>query len=157
MKKLLPLGAIAAGIFILTRYLTGRKTAMENLRVVPQSIAIDSAKSRNTAFSQLFYRVKLNLINNEQQPVIVRRIDLNVFYKNGQIGKITRDADFIVPGRGQQLIEMDATISASDIILSIVDLAQNIRNLSNIEFTINGFVDTDLGRIPVNFKRKVNA
>ena len=157
MKKLLPLGAIAAGIFILTRYLKGRKTAMENLRVVPVSIAIDSARSRDTFFSQLYYRVKLNLINQEQQPVIVREIDLNVNYKGRQIGKIVRDADFIIPGRGQQVIEMDASISASDIITSIVDLARNIRNLSNIEFTINGFVDTDLGRIPVNFKRKINA
>lgn len=157
MKKLLPLGAIAAGIFILTRYLTGRKTAMENLRVVPVSISIDSARSRDTFFSQLYYRVKLNLINQEQQPVIVREIDLNVNYKGRQIGKIVRDADFIVPGRGQQVIEMDASISASDIITSVVDLARNIRNLSNIEFTINGFVDTDLGRIPVNFKRKINA
>lgn len=157
MKKFLPLGAIAAGIFILTRYLTGRKTAMENLRVVPVSIAIDSARSRDTFFSQLYYRVKLNLINQEQQPVIVRMIDLNVGYKGRQIGKIVRDADFIIPGRGQQVIEMDASISASDIITSVVDLARNIRNLSNIEFTINGFVDTDLGRIPVNFKRKINA
>lgn len=157
MKKFLPLGAIAAGIFILTRYLTGRKTAMENLRVVPVSISIDSARSRDTFFSQLYYRVKLNLINQEQQPVIVREIDLNVNYKGRQIGKIVRDADFIVPGRGQQVVEMDASISASDIITSIVDLARNIRNLSNIEFTVNGFVDTDLGRIPVNFKRKINA
>lgn len=157
MKKFLPLGAIAAGIFILTRYLKGRKTAMENLRVVPVSIAIDSARSRDTFFSQLYYRVKLNLINQEQQPVIVREIDLNVNYKGRQIGKIVRDADFIVPGRGQQVIEMDASISASDIITSIVDLARNIKNLSNIEFTVNGFVDTDLGRIPVNFKRKINA
>lgn len=157
MKKFLPLGAIAAGIFILTRYLKGRKTAMENLRVVPVSISIDSARSRDTFFSQLYYRVKLNLINQEQQPVIVREIDLNVNYKGRQIGKIVRDADFIVPGRGQQVIEMDASISASDIITSIVELARNIRNLSNIEFTINGFVDTDLGRIPVNFKRKINA
>jgi len=157
MKKLLPLGAIAAGIFILTRYLKGRKTAMENLRVVPVSIAIDSARSRDTFFSQLYYRVKLNLVNQEQQPVIVREIDLDVNYKGRQIGKIVRDADFIIPGRGQQVIEMDASISASDIITSIVDIARNIRNLSNIEFTVNGFVDTDLGRIPVNFKRKINA
>jgi len=157
MKKLLPLGAIAAGIFILTRYLSGRKTAMENLRVVPVSIAIDSARSRNTFFTQLFYRVKLNLINNEAQPVIVRGIDLNVYYKNNQVGKIIRDQDFIVPGRGAQVVEMEATISASDIITSIVDIAQNIRNLSKIEFTINGFVDTDLGRISVNFKQNINA
>jgi LEA14-like dessication related protein len=157
MKKLLPLGAIAAGIFILTRYLSGRKTAMENLRVVPVSISIDSARSRNTFFTQLFYRVKLNLINNEAQPVIVRGIDLNIFYKSKQVGKIIRDQDFIIPGRGAQIVEMDASISASDIITSIVDIAQNIRNLSKIEFTINGFVDTDLGRIPVNFKRNINA
>jgi hypothetical protein len=157
MKKLLPFGAIAAGIFILTRYLKGRKTAMENLRVVPVSISIDSARSRNTFFTQLFYRVKLNMINNEAQPVIVRGIDLNVFYKNKQIGKIIREPDFIVPGRGQQLVEMEATISASDIITSIVDLAKNIRSLGNIEFTIQGFVDTDLGRINVNFKRSLNA
>lgn len=156
MKKLITFGAIAAGALVVMRYLSGKKSAIENLKIVPISIAIDSQRSRNSFFSRLFYRVKLRLLNQESQPIMVRAMDLTVFYKNNQIGKIIRDQDFIVPGRGTQTVELDAQVEAVSIITSIIELASSIRSSKKIEFRIRGFVETDLGRIPVDFTKNID-
>ena len=152
MKKLLPIAAIGAGVFLVIRYLQGRKTAMENLKITPISIAIDSARS---TFTQLFYRVRLNMINNEAAPIIVRQIDLDVFFRGDQIAKITKDDDFTINPRSQQIVEVIASISTIDIATSIIDLIKNRNAGPSLSFNIRGFVVTDLGRIPVNFTKTV--
>lgn len=158
MKKLIPIGAVVAAVYIISRYLTGRSKAMKNLSIAPVSISIDSEKSRNAFFTQLFYRVKINLINNENQPVIVRGLDLDVIYKNKIIGKITRDSDFTVNARAQKIVELNAAISSSNVITSIVEIFSQFRDGSDKSLTFNivGFIDTDLGSIPVNFTKKLD-
>ena len=158
MKKLIPIGAVVAAFYIISRYLTGRSTAMKNLSINPGSISIDSQKSRDAFFTQLFYRVKINLINNENQPVIVRGLDLDVIYKNKIIGKITRDSDFTVAQRSQKVVELNAAISSSNIITSIVEIFSQFKEGSDKSLTFNivGFIDTDLGAIPVNFTKKLD-
>lgn len=158
MKKLIPIGAVVAAVYIISRYLTGRSKAMKNLSIAPVSISIDSEKSRNAFFTQLFYRVKINLINNENQPVIVRGLDLDVIYKNKIIGKITRDSDFTVNARAQKIVELNAAISSSNVITSIVEIFSQFRDGSDKSLTFNivGFIDTDLGAVPVNFTKKLD-
>jgi len=158
MKKLIPIGAVVAAVYIISRYLTGRSKAMKNLTIAPVSISIDSEKSRNAFFTQLFYKVKINLINNENQPVIVRGLDLDVIYKNKIIGKITRDSDFTDNARAQKIVELNAAISSSNIITSIVEIFSQFRDGSDKSLTFNivGFIDIDLGAIPVNFTKKLD-
>lgn len=154
MKNIIKLGAIAAGAFVVFNYLKGRKKAMENLQFVPLSIAIDSNKSRSTGFASLFYRVKIRLVNQEQQPVIVRSVDLKAYYKGKQVSRIVRDADFIVPSRSRQDIEIEAEIRTSNIVTSIIDILQNFKN-PDITLKIVGTIETDLGSIPVNYSKKL--
>ena len=153
MKKILPIAAIGAGIYLLSRYLMQKKAALQNLKLVPVSIAIDSAKSSATLFSQLFYTVKVRLNNNEAQPVFVRGIDLDVFFRGQQIGKIYRDQDFIVPSRSSQQVNFNTSINTVDVVENVISLIRG--GFKNIEFTIRGTVSTDLGEIPVNFTKKL--
>jgi LEA14-like dessication related protein len=157
MKKLIPIGAVVAAIYIISKYLTGRSTAMKNLSIAPVSISIDTAKSRAANWFQIFYKVKVNLINNEFQPVIVRGLDLDVKYKNKIVSKITRDADFTVAPRAQKIVELNTSLSSTNIITSIVDIFATFRDgEKTISFDIVGFIDTDLGSIPVNFTKKLD-
>lgn len=153
MKKLLPFAAIGAGLLLITRYLTGRKTAMENLQIIPIGIEIDSQK---TNFAQLFYRVRLKLINNEAAPIIVKAIDLNVIYKGKNVAKIIRDDDFSVNARSEQILYINASISTLNVVSSIINLLTN-RDNASLSFTFMGYIETDLGRVPVNFTKSVNA
>lgn len=130
-----------------------KKTALENLKLVPISIAIDSAKSSATLFSQLFYTVKVQLNNNEAQPVYVRGIDLAVFFRGQQIGKIYRDQDFIVPSRSSQQVNLNTSINTYEVVDNIIDLVK--KGFKNIEFTVSGTVSTDLGEIPVRFTKRL--
>jgi hypothetical protein len=154
MKNIIKIGAIAAGAYVVINYLKGRKKAMQNLQFVPLSLAIDSRKSQETGFASLFYKVKIRLINNEQQPVIVRAIDLTAFYKGKQVSRIIRDADFIVPQRGNQTIDLFAEIRTANIVTSIIEILQNLQN-PNITIRIKGTIDTDLGTIPVDYTKKL--
>lgn len=157
MKKLIPIGAVVAAVYIISRYLTGRSKAMKNLTIAPVSISIDTPKSRNANWAQIFYRVKVNLINNEFQPVIVNGLDLDVIYKNKIISKITRDSDFTVNARAQKVVELNTSLSSANIITSIVDIFSSFRDgEKSLEFTIVGFIDTDLGAVPVNFTKKLD-
>lgn len=155
MKDLLKFAGIGTGILLIFNYLKGRKEAMQNLKFVPVSIAIDSEKSAETGFRMLVYKVRIKLINQEMQPVIVRNVDLRVFYQNKIISTIQREQDFIVPSRSSQTIDMVAEIDTGNIIVSIVDLLKNYRSEKGISFTITGNIDTDLGRIPVQFTKKL--
>ncbi len=157
MKKLIPITAVVAAFYIISKYLTGRSTAMKNLSIAPVSISIDTAKSREANWFQIFYKVKVNLINNEFQPVIVRGLDLDVKYKNKIVSKITRDADFTVAPRAQKIVELNTSLSSTNIITSIVDIFATFRDgEKTISFDIVGFIDTDLGSIPVNFTKKLD-
>ena len=155
MKDLLKYGAIGAGIFYLYKYLQGRKEAMQNLKYAPISISIDSKKSAETNFQFLHYRVKIKLINNEFQPVIVRNIDLKVLFEGDEIGQINKEQDFIVPGRGTQTIELLAAINTLNAISSSVQIVFNWRNKKPVNLQIVGYIDTDLGAIPVKFTKKI--
>jgi LEA14-like dessication related protein len=153
MKKILPIAAIGAGIYLAYRFLMQKKSALENLKLVPVSIAIDSSKSSATLFRQLFYTVKVRLNNNESQPVFVRGIDLDVFFRGQQVGKVYRDQDFIVPARSSQQVNLNTSINTFEIIDNIIDLVK--KGFKNIEFTVSGTVSTDLGEIPVRFTKRI--
>jgi hypothetical protein len=55
-------------------------------------------------------------------------------------------------------VELNAAISSSNIITSIVEIFSQFRDGSDKSLTFNivGFIDTDLGAIPVNFTKKLD-
>lgn len=153
MKNLLKIGAISAGALLLLRMVTGRKKSAQNLRAVPVDIAIDGPRSRNTAYSVLYFRVKFNLINDEQAAVNVLGADLDIFYKGKAVGKIVKDQAFTVPGRKSQPVTFLAQISSANVVESLLDI---IQNTGGIFLTIDGTIDTQFGRIPVQFTKKID-
>jgi len=149
-KLLLPLllvGGYAAYIF-----LRNKKAAGENLRFEPVDIAIDSERSRRTLWTRLYYKVKINLVNSEQAAVNVRNVMLNATANGRPLGTLTSTQPFSVPAKGNQIVQLDTSFSifgAASIIINI------IRNRQPLTVNINGYVDTDLGRVNIQFSKEV--
>jgi len=154
MNQLVKFGAIGAGLFLAFRYLAARKKSAKNLRIVPVDIAIDKARSAAEGYSTLYYKVKVNMTNPEQAPVIVRGIDLDVIVKGKQVAKLIKDDPFTVPGRKTLRATLNGSIQIGGVVTTILDLIQNTNK--PLAFTLDGFVDTDLGRIPVQFTKNLS-
>ena len=149
MKNKLPLILTALGGAYLVFYLRRKAAAGANLQFIPLDIAIDS---RRSGLFRIYYSVKLRLINNENANVNIRGINLKAFIDNKFVGDIVNNASFNVPAKGTTDIKLDTSISTGSVARLIF---QAITDGINFSMNISGFVDTDLGRVNVNFTKQV--
>jgi LEA14-like dessication related protein len=151
MKNILFLGGAAAALLY---FLRQKRAAGENLRVEPVDIAIDSARSSSSFWTRIYYNVKLKLINTESASVNVSGINLNVLVNNTPFGSINNTTGFIVNAGSERVVNLEASFSSLGVIQAIRDL---ISDGLKFNVVVTGYVDTDLGRIAVNFSKNVGA
>ena len=149
MKNKIPLLLTLLGGAGLIFWLRRKAQAGANLQFIPLDIAIDSQRS---GLFRIYYSVKLRLINNETANVNIRGINLKAFIDDKFVGDIVNNASFNVPAKGTTDIKLDTSISTGSIARLIFDA---ITDGINFSMNINGFVDTDLGRVNVNFTKQV--
>lgn len=151
MKNLLWIGGAAAALLY---FLKQKRAAGENLRVEPVDIAIDSQRSASSFWTRIYYNVKLKLINAERASVNVSGINLNIFVNNTPFGSINNTTGFVVNGGSERIVNLEASFSSLGVIEAIRDLiADGIR----FNVVVSGYVDTDLGRIQVQFSKNIGA
>ena len=151
MKNILFLGGAAAALIY---FLRQKRAAGENLRVEPVDIAIDSARSSSSFWTRIYYNVKLKLINAEKASVNVSAINLNVLVNNTPFGSINNTTGFIVNAGSEKIVNLEASFSSLGIIEAIRDL---ISDGLKFNVTVSGYVDTDLGRIQVQFSKNIGG
>lgn len=151
MKNILFLGGAAAALLY---FLRQKRAAGENLRVEPVDIAIDSARSSSSFWTRIYYNVKLKLINTESASVNVSGINLNVLVNNTPFGSINNTTGFIVNAGSERVVNLEASFSSLGVIQAIRDL---IADGLKFNVVVSGYVDTDLGRIAVNFSKNIGA
>jgi LEA14-like dessication related protein len=151
MKNILFLGGAAAALLY---FLRQKRAAGENLRVEPVDISIDSARSSSSFWTRIYYNVKLKLINTESASVNVSGINLNVLVNNTPFGSINNTTGFIVNAGSERVVNLEASFSSLGVIQAIRDL---ISDGLKFNVVVSGYVDTDLGRIAVNFSKNVGA
>jgi hypothetical protein len=153
MKKsnlLLPIVLIGGALAYL--FIRNKKAAGENLRFEPVDIQIDTPRSRASLFTRLYYKVKINLINNEQAAVNVRNVLLNATANGGPLGTLTSSQPFSVPAKGNQVVELQTSFNIFGAALIIKNILINRQPLT---VNITGYVDTDLGRVNITFNKEV--
>lgn len=151
MKNLLWIGGAAAALLY---FLRQKRAAGENLRVEPVDIAIDSQRSASSFWTRIYYNVKLKLINAERASVNISGINLNVFVNNTPFGSINNTTGFIVNAGSERIVNLEASFSSLGVIEAIRDLiADGIR----FNVVVSGYVDTDLGRIKVQFSKNIGG
>lgn len=151
MKNLLYLGGAAAALYYFLRM---KRAAGENLRIEPVDVSIDTARSSQSFYTRIYYRVKLKLVNVEAASVNVAAINLNVSVNGTPFGSINSTEKFIVAAGSEKIVNLDASFSSLGVIQAIRDL---ISEGLNFKVDVAGYVDTDLGRIAVNFSKNISA
>jgi LEA14-like dessication related protein len=147
MKNLLFAGgAVAALIYFLRQ----KKAAGQNLKIQPLDIAIDTARSRQSRWLNIFYNLKLKLINTENASVNVSNITFDVFINNIRVGNVNRKDKFVVKAQSEQIVNIESSINTIGIANLILNL---IQEGFKFDIKIAGFVDTDLGRLNLNFSK----
>jgi len=148
MKKYLPLYLLGAGAY-LVYFLKNKARAGANLKYVPIDIAIDLKRSN---LLNIVYTVKIKLINSENASIVVNNINLNVVVEGIDFGNLSKTEDFRVDAQSEKIISFDASFSS---IGALGLIRKIIQQGLNLEVSVNGFIDTDLGRVNVDFKKKV--
>lgn len=150
MKKYFPIITLAAAAYGVIFWLRRKAAAGQNLRYEPVDVAIDLQRIKASLFTRIYYKVKLNLINDESVSVNVKSVNLNVAVGGRPFGSIVKNELFSVPARSSQVITLDASFSSLSAIALIKDIIlQGFQD----PIIVNGFIQTDLGRVNVNFTK----
>ncbi len=150
MKNILPIAAVLGAGAYLVFFLKNKARAGANLQYVPVDIAINLKKS---SLLNIAYTVKIKLINSENASIVVKNINLNVDVEGNDFGNITKTEDFTVAAQSEKIISFDANFSTVGALRLI---RQIIQEGLNLDVTVTGFIDTDLGRVTVNYKKKIS-
>lgn len=150
MKNYYPIIALTAAAYGIIYWLRKKAAAGSNLRYEPVDIAIDLERIKQSLFTRIYYKVKLNLINDESVSVNVRSINLNVRIGDRPFGTIVKTDPFSVPARSNQVITLSTSFSSLSAIALIKDI---ITEGFNDPIIVNGYIQTDLGRLIVDFSK----
>lgn len=152
IKKYLPVAALVTGGLLLFRFLRGKMEAGQNLKYEPIGVNIDTARSAANNFYRIYYSVRIRLVNDYQQNVNVKALNLEASSNGRPVGTLTSTTEFTVPAMNSKTIELTASIATAGVIQTVIDA---IRDGFNIPVNITGFINTDLGRINVNFNKNI--
>ena len=151
MKKYLPIYLVAAAGYLIY-FLRNKATAGANLKYEPLDIAIDIEKTKQSFFTKIFYNVKLKLINSENASINVNNVNLDVSVEGTNFGNINKTEDFIVPAQSYKIVVFQASFFSLSAIMLIKKI---IKEGLNINVSVTGFINTDLGRVNVEFNKNI--
>ena len=154
MKKILPIAAVLGVGAILLNYLKRKATAGENLKFELAKVTIDTEKTKQARFLRIFYDITLNLINQENASINVRNVFLNIVINGKNIGTIEKDLNFDVPANETKSVMFKASFLTLGALLLVRDLI--LKGLKG-NINISGYIDTDLGRVNIDFNKEIGG
>jgi hypothetical protein len=151
-NQILPVALLLGSGYAIFRWLRNKQDAGANLRYEPIDIAIDTERSRAANFFQIYYNVKIRLINDGRASVVVRDIDLVASAGNTKISNITSSTQFSIPANSAKVIQLTAAISTAGVITTVLNI---IEDGFNFPLTVTGEILTDLGTLNVSFTKVI--
>lgn len=149
----MPLYILGAGAYLLY-FLKNKAKAGANLKYEPVDVAIDLEKTKQSLFTKIYYNVKIKLINSENASINVKNVDLDVSVEGTNFGNLSKTEDFIVPAQSNKIIVFQASFSSLGALSLVKKIIQQGLTLN---VSVTGYIDTDLGRIEVDYKKKING
>jgi LEA14-like dessication related protein len=154
MKKILPIAAIIGAGALLINFLKRKAAAGQNLKFELLKVSIDTVRTKQARLLKIFYDVTINMINVENASVVVNNINLNVTVNGKNLGNLEQTLNFSVPAQSTKAILLKASFNTLGALSLVKDI---ILNGINFTVNINGFIDTDLGRVNVNFDKQIGG
>lgn len=150
MKKYFPIITLAAAAYGVIFWLRKKAAAGQNLRYEPVDVAIDLQKIQQSLFTRIYYKVKLNLINNEAASVNIKSINLKVSIGDRPFGTIVKNEPFTVPAQSNEIVTLETSFSSLSAIAVVKDII--LVGLQD-PISVTGYIETDLGRVNVQFSK----
>ena len=154
MKNILPIAAVIGAGYFVINYFKRKRAAGQNLKFELLKVTIDTQRTLQTGFYKLFYDITLNIINSENAAVNIKNVNLNVFLNGKNIGTLEQTINFSVPRESTKQIMFKASFITLGLLSYIMDIIQNGFSMN---FNVKGFIDTDLGRVNVDFSKNVGG
>ncbi len=151
-NQILPVAILLGSGYAIFTWLRNKQDAGANLKYEPVDIAIDTERSRAASFFQIYYKVKIRLINDGRASVVIRDIDLVASTGNTRISNITSSTQFSIPANSSKVIQLTASISTFGIVNTILNI---IEDGLNIPVSVTGQILTDLGTLNVSFTKVI--
>jgi LEA14-like dessication related protein len=140
---------IAAAAAAAYYFLTGKKTAIENLIIKPIDIAINTQK---TNIMQLVFNLKLKITNDSNFSVKVNGIDVDIIVNNNIIGDVQKNLPFVIAPKKTEIVTIELSVKNLSIVQTVINI---LTNKEKVTAGVQGFVITDLGQ--VNFSYSANV
>jgi hypothetical protein len=151
MKNILPIAAVIGAGALLINYLKGKKRAMENLQFEIFKITIDKQKTQRALYFKVFYDIVINVVNDELSPVKIKDTLLNIKVNGRDLGVVKSNLNLLIPRESEKQI----TLQASFFTLGAIGLVKDIvRDGLQANVNVAGFINTDLGRVDINFDKQ---
>jgi LEA14-like dessication related protein len=149
-NKILLLAAAAGAAYY---FLIGKKRALESLEIKPIDVAINTAKSKQFFYSQLFYNLKLKITNSESLAAKIQNIDIDIYINNKKASEINSNTPIVIPARTEgKIVSIEGVVMAANLITLILEF---IADRQPINIKAIGNVTTDLGTIEINYSKNV--
>ena len=153
MKKILPIVAVLSAGAYIVYFLKNKARAGQNLKYEFLDIAIDLEKTLKSRFSKIYYDLSINLINSENASVVLKNINFNVSVNGKNLGNVAQTINFTVPAESTKKVDLQISFQTLGLISLIRDaIIQGLK----FDINVNGFIETDLGRIEVNYNQIIS-
>lgn len=135
----------------------GAQNFADRLKVNFRKVSIDTNKSKQTAYTRLFYTLTLDFVNPESFQVQINTMALDLFIGDRLIGTISKESPFIIQARDTQTIPFELAIPTIQLGLSVSDLVRMAKagSFDLPDIHIVGFLQTAVGRIPVDVTKSL--
>ena len=154
MKNILPIAALLGGGLFIINYFKRKAAAGENLRFELLKITIDSVKTKQSLYFKVFYDITLNVINPENAAVNVKNINLDVIANGKNLGNLSQTLNLSIPQQSNKQIMLKASFQTLGALQLVKDI---ILEGINVNVNVNGYIDTDLGRVDVDFNKQIGG
>jgi hypothetical protein len=151
MKNILPIAALLGGGLFFINYFKRKRAAGENLQFELAKITIDTERTKQSLYFKVFYDITLNVINPENAAVNVRNINLDVVANGKNLGNLSQTLNFNIPQQSTKQIMLKASFQTLGALQLVKDI---ILEGINANVNVNGYIDTDLGRVNVDFNKQ---
>jgi LEA14-like dessication related protein len=126
-------------------FIRGKKELVNQLEVNLLSIKLDRARTRQAAFLNLFFDIRLRLFNPTPNSLQVKHIFIEIFIDGKMVGSVTKPDDFDIRSNTESIINFTAKINTFNLGSSILKVLQTGEDFN---LAAAGYIDTSFGRVP---------
>lgn len=152
MKKIIGISVLSLLAIALLNKLKNKKAALENFKIGNLELQINTARSKQAFWTKLFYKLKIEIVNDETESIDLLGLNLDIFFRNIKLANLNKKSSIKIEPNSSKVIEIESYIVSINIITSIVEY---LADQKDIVFNVKGYLESNVGKLPVDIVKKV--